>query len=380
MMIKGEESMNDEQNPNQAKEKQKSKRITNVFPYFRFSGSHFEIGRQYGESCKALIHQHLEYSIERLRERVEITPLLLEEKVMKYKAYVLKYAPFFDEEIRGLAEGASITLAEAYLLQLRAEIYHDLDASLECTTFAYTAEASSDGVPLIGQNADLPDFYSEIGVILEIIPDDGPAILMLTPAGQVSYIGMNNRGLGVFANFLTCDGWRVGFPRYLLSRLALTQSNVKDAVNLVKSLYRASSRNLIMLDSQNQAIDLETTVTKNGVMEPGNGYLVHANHYLNKSLLEEERLDNVFLENSQQRQERIRELFELHHGKLNLETIQEIFRDRESYPHCLSRERSDMEVSDVLTFASVIASPSTGEIWVTSGPPHLNDYTRYTFS
>jgi predicted choloylglycine hydrolase len=357
-----------------------SKRITKQFPFYRFTGSHFEIGRQYGAACKELIHRHLEYSIDRLRERVEVTPELLEEKVMNYRPYVLKYAPFFDEEIRGVAEGAGITFAEAYLLQLRAEIYNDLDASLECTTFAYTSAASSDGIPLIGQNADLPDFYSEIGVMVEIIPEDGPAILMLAPAGQVSYIGINSRGLGVFANFLSCDGWRVGFPRYLMSRLALTQSAVSDALELLNSVYRASSRNLMMLDSQNQAVDIETTVTKNKIIEPVNGYLVHANHYLNESLLEEERLTGIFLENSQIRQERIQTLFEKQQGKLNLEIIKEIFRDRESYPHCLSRVRSDVAVSDVITFASVIASPSTGELWVAGGPPHLYEYTRYTFS
>ncbi|WP_233269413.1 C45 family peptidase [Alteribacillus sp. YIM 98480] len=356
------------------------KRIQKTFPYFKLQGTPREIGRQYGEKCKDLIHQHLHYSISRLKERVEINSKIIKEKVLSYQEYVLQYAPFFDEEIRGVAEGAGITLDEAYLLQLRAEIYEDLDASLECTTFAYKEEASCDQIPLIGQNADLPDFYSDIGVILEIIPNEGPSILMLTPAGQVSYIGINDQGLGVFANFLTCDEWRIGFPRYLTSRLALTQRTVNDASSLLSSVYRASSRNLIMLDAENNILDLETTATALLPLHANNGILAHANHYLKDELLSEERLPGIFFKNSQVRQERINELLEEHNGALDMKKVMEVFRDRETYPHCLSRIRSDIKNSDVITFASVIASPSTGEIWVAAGPPHLYEYKRYTFS
>lgn len=359
---------------------QAGKRLKKTFPYYKFQGTHREIGQQYGEACKELIHRNLEYAMARLKERVDFTSEILEEKVLSYREYVLKYAPFFDEEIKGVAEGAGITLTESYLLQLRAEIYEDLDASLECTTFAYSEEASCDGVPLIGQNADLPDFYSEVGVILEIVPEDGPSILMLTPAGQVSYIGINNKGVGVFANFLTCDGWRTGFPRYLTSRLALTQQSVNDARELLSSLYRASSRNLLMLDLKNTIVDLETTTTSIAPLYGKNGIIAHANHYLSEEFLAEERLQDIFLENSIVRQKRIEELLHQENGELNLAKVMTIFRDRESYPHCLSRVKSDIKCSDVITFASVIASPSKGEIWVAAGPPHLYEYERYCFS
>src|SRR5262249_8256351 len=152
---------------------------------------------------------------------------------MGYRPYVQAYASFLDEEIVGVAEGAGLSLEEAYLLQLRAEaatptmagpaplLAGPHDGPDECTTLVPLRDSAAGGTTIVGHNADLPSFYRDVGVLLEIVPDDAPAMLMLTPAGQVSYIGMNDRGLSVTANYLTCDGWRVGFPRYLLSRIAL---------------------------------------------------------------------------------------------------------------------------------------------------------------
>lgn len=63
-------------------------------------------------------------------------------------------------------------------------------------------EATSDGVALIGKNADLPSYSLEVGVVIECKPKDMPAYLTVTLAGLVSYEGINEYGMGVTANFL----------------------------------------------------------------------------------------------------------------------------------------------------------------------------------
>ncbi|GED69729.1 acyl-CoA--6-aminopenicillanic acid acyl-transferase [Brevibacillus reuszeri] len=351
-----------------------------TFPFYRFEGSHREIGRQYGEACADLIRKHRDYALARLEAKVKIPSMqALEEAALRYREYVLKYAPFFDEEIQGISESTGLTLGEAYLLQLRAELYYEFDSNDECTTFAIQTEATADGTPLIGQNADLPNFYSEIGIVAEFVPDDGHTCLMLTPAGQISYIGINKHGLGVFANFLTCDGWRVGFPRYLLSRLALTKETVPEAIALVRSVHRASSRNLILLDKKGNAADLETTPTTDMLIEPVNGLLAHANHYIGQELLAEERLTGTHLDNSKTRYARMRSLLESHHGKLDAQAMQSILRDRGSEPYPLCRMPGD-DGTDSITFASVIAEPSKGQLWIAIGPPNQFEYKCYSFS
>lgn len=355
-------------------------RSTKAFPFYRFYGTHLQIGRQYGEACKELIKKHRDYALEKLTKKVNIGSLeALQEAALEYRPFVLKYAPFFDEEIQGISEATGLSLGEVYFLQLRAEIYNHFENTDECTTFAVLPEATKDGVPLIGQNADLPGFYSDVSIIAEFVPNEGPSQLMLTPAGQVSYIGINNFGLGVFANFLVCDGWRTGFPRYLLSRLALTKASLEEAIGLVKSVYRASSRNLIMLDKRGQSADLETIPTRTGLINPDNGILAHSNHFISSELLDEERKEGEDLENSRVRLNRMRSLLEGNHGQLNLEVMQRILRDRETAPHTLCRMPGDFGI-DSVTFASVIAEPSKGKIHVTKGPPHQFEYKSYSFS
>jgi isopenicillin-N N-acyltransferase-like protein len=353
-----------------------------AFPRHRFEGTHREIGRQYGEACADLILRHRDLALRRLDGHARLAPGQAVEEALRYRPFVVNHARFLDEEIGGVSEGAGITLGEAYLLQLRAELFGPDPSSgvnSECTTFALLPEATAGGEPLIGQNADLPRSYTELGVVAEMVPDDSPATLMLVPAGQVSYIGINDRGLGVFANFLTCTGWRLGFPRYLLTRLALLHGTVQEAIDAVRRVPRASSRNLIMADAQGGAADLETTPTETARLEPEDGILVHSNHFVGQDLLGREALPAPLLEDSRARLRRIRELLEARRGDLDVPELQDVFRDREGLPYPLCRAPGD-DGSGVITFASVIAEPAREALRVAVGPPHENPYRRHNFS
>jgi isopenicillin-N N-acyltransferase like protein len=353
-----------------------------AFPFYRFTGTHREIGRQFGEACRELIVQHRDKALARLHETNRISEGRARSAAAEYRDTVLAHAPFFDEEVQGLAEGAGLELSDAYLLQLRAELgvttAPDLiDGSDECTSFAVLPEATKTGEPLIGQNADLPAFYRDISVVVEFVPDDQPAVLMLTPAGQMSYIGINDRGMGVFANFITCDGWRVGFPRYFLSRLALTHEQIDDAIAAVRSVPRASSRNLMMIDAHGNAVDLETTPTQDARIDPQNGLLAHANHFIAPKLLAEERSNGWKLQNSQKRQQRMEALLSQYHGQIDHTRMRSILRDRDSVPDSICRADDDRKGSDIITFASVIAEPARKTMWVAVGPPNDNAYRKY---
>jgi isopenicillin-N N-acyltransferase-like protein len=251
----------------------------------------------------------------------------------------------------------------------------------ECTSYAVLTEATSDGNALAGQNADLPSFYGRLGVMVELEFDDMPKVLMLTPAGQVSYLGINDAGMGAFANYLTCDGWRVGFPRYLLSRLALTKETVGDALTAIRGVERASSRNLMLIDGRHDtAVDLETTPTSDAEIHPVNGLIAHANHYDSPEMASEERANPAYLPNTRTRGATMRRLLDEHHGSLNVDTMQTILRDRSTYPDCLCRVDSDNPQHDSMTFASLIAQPTQGKMWVAVGPPHEHDYVEYAFA
>ncbi|OQA73617.1 MAG: Acyl-coenzyme A:6-aminopenicillanic acid acyl-transferase [Firmicutes bacterium ADurb.Bin248] len=348
-----------------------------TFPFYTFRGSHREIGRQYGEACRTLIEEHLDCVNAKLLSKPWISKEKVDRLALEFRGYVREYAAFFDEEVEGLAEGAGIGLSEAYALQLRAELHRQLETGDECTTYAVHASRTADGVALIGQDADLPAFYANIGVVTRIMPEGGPSILQFTPAGQVSYIGINDRGVGVFGNFLTCGGWRIGFPRYLLSRLALTHERVADALTHLSRVRRASSRNLIMTDAAGDIADMETTAGRHAVLRAEDGILCHSNHYLSPELMEYEAHGGEGLANSRARYARMRELLHENAGGLDAGRMQAILRDRQGpYPIC--RMPGDEE-SDTITAASVIARPALGQIMVAVGPPNQYEYKTYAF-
>ncbi|TBL76381.1 C45 family autoproteolytic acyltransferase/hydolase [Paenibacillus thalictri] len=362
---------------------QQQSRSNETFPFYKFSGTHREIGRQYGEACCDLIKKHRDLAIRRLKAD-RLPRELLHETILRYRAFVQKYAPYFDEEVEGISEGAGISVADAYLLQIRAEIDNEMKKYTECTTFAVLPEATSDGTGIIGQNADLPAFYKEVGVVVEFVPDDGHAHLVLTPAGQISYIGINSNGMGVFANFLTCDGWKAGFPRYMFSRYALYCDSVSEAIEALRGLERASSRNLIMMDKYGNAVDMENTPERDGLILPEQGILAHSNHYTLPSFAGEEKLTGTELENSRARQDRMQQLLTDNRGKLNASLMKSLLRDRETYPYPLCRMPGDGANGapdyDIITFASVIAEPSKGQMWVALGPPNQYEYKLYSFT
>jgi len=358
-----------------------------TLPAYRFAGTHREIGRAHGASCAELVRRHRDLALARLASSGVGRDEALA-AAMEYRPFVVDHAPDLDDEIVGVAEGAGIELAEAYLLQLRAEVYARVlgrpEASNECTTFAAVPSVTADGRVLAGQNADLPAIYQELMIVMELHPDEGPSILMVTPAGQVSYIGLSSDGMAVFANFLNCEGWGLGFPRYLLSRYALAQGGVDAALAALETLPRASSRHLMMVDVSGRAVSYENTPQRGAAIEPLGGLAVHANHYLSAQLADEERAGQQALQNSRVRQARAEQLFGARRGGLTLEVAMELFRDRGTAPDALSVEPGDDPHDDALydyiTVTSAIASPMTGELWVSAGPPSRHPYVRYAFS
>lgn len=363
-----------------------------AFPYYEFSGSNREIGRQHGRLAGEHVHQHLDMALGKLAAR-DVDRALARQRAAAYVPFIERYAPHFAAELAGLADGAQISVEDAYILQLRAELAVnpgvEMDAveaarsreaiAHECTSFAVSGALTADGQPLAGQNADLPAGTLDVGIVARVQPDDKPGFLMLLPAGQISYIGINDRGMAVFANFLNTDGWRPGFPRYLLSRTVLEHDSIDGALAQLKTIPRASSRNVLIMDGAGNAVSVEYAVDVEGRLEPVDGVLAHSNHFVDPAVAGCERAESDRLVNSCTRLERMRELLEADRGRITPESVMGSFRDRAHAPDAICRHLEDGP-GDYITFASVIARPSTGEVWIAPGPPDQYDYTRYTLN
>ncbi len=91
----------------------------NHLPLIRLGGPPYEIGYLHGKEGKEGIKDFLNQII--LHGKEFASGLTKEKAVAQVKLYVSfieAYAPHLAEEIKGIADGANISIEEAYLLQI----------------------------------------------------------------------------------------------------------------------------------------------------------------------------------------------------------------------------------------------------------------------
>ena len=346
------------------------------FPHHHLHGSHHEVGRQHGEALRPMIRAHLELIYTQGAQRSNLAPETARRWALAFGPTIGDAAPHFLDEIEGVAEGAGIDRAEALLLQVRQEVAHVArfgTVDLECTSFAVSGAYTRTGGTFAGQNADLAGGVEAFSAVLTFAVTGKPAVMMLVPAGQISYLGISSEGLSADANFLRSAGWRTGFPRYLLTRLAIEQPNLKAAVDAALAPRRASSRNLLLADRAGAMVDIETTAQEHGLAW-GDGCLVHANHHVLPGMAAHETANPDELHNSTLRQARIAALMEAHRGRLEAETLKTVLRDHANRPHSICAHPGERAS---YSFASIISDLDAGRLEIAVGPPCEHDYVRY---
>ena len=346
------------------------------FQHHRLRGTPREVGRQHGEALRSMIRAHLELIYTQGAQRSNLVPETARRWALAFGPMIGDAAPHFLEEIEGVAEGADIEQSEALLLQVRQEVAHVARfgaVDLECTSFAVSGPYTRAGTTFAGQNADLAGGIEAFSAVLTFAVTGKPAVMMLVPAGQISYLGISSEGLSADANFLRSAGWRTGFPRYLLTRLAIEQPTLKAAVDAALTPRRASSRNLLLADRTGAMVDIETTAQEHGLAW-GDGCLVHANHHVLPGMAGHETATAEELHNSGRRQDRIAALMEEHRGRIDATVLKTVLRDHANRPHSICAHPGE-RVS--YSFASIVSDLEAGAMEVAVGPPCEHDYVRY---
>lgn len=343
------------------------------------------MGRQYGEEFGDKIKEHIELTYELAEHVSKSDRNTVLETAKKFEPYIEKYAPDFMVEIRGISEGAGIKLEEALLPQVRQEVVYLGQyggGGNECTSFAVGSTYTSDGKIYSGQNADLAGDFESVSNVITFAVDNKPKVMMLVPAGQISYLGINDRGMGINCNFLPCNGWTIGFPRYLISRFLLEAETFDEGRRRMNSITeRASSRNLLLTSDMGEFIDFEMTPERIAAYET-RGKLVHSNHFIDPAMLEFEKSDELEMIDSKWRLDRFEELIEQNKGNINQETIKDMLRDHAMDPEigkfslCM---HACEETDGYHTFASIINNLTDRTLTIAKGNPCKAEYKTYTF-
>ena len=342
---------------------------TTRFPLIQVSGTPYEMGVQHGKQGKAWIDRFLDLLLSG-RNRAEVLS-----RTDAFAPLFQKYVPDLIAEIRGLAEGAQISFQEALLLQIRGEI-NGVQSDGACTAFVIGPRLTAAGEILIGQNSDMTEVMEEIGIVLHVIPNDGPRILMWTFGGHLGYHGMNSAGVAHFANALGGGpGWRWALPHYPVKREMLRQGTVAECLNVLDRIPVCSSGNYVLTGGCGTIIDVELTPEGYATLDDaGEGFIVHTNHFLSPGLATAD-TDEKSLKDSFPRLRRLRQLVQEHTGYVTVELLQQFLADHDNHPTSVCRHGGDSTTSK--TVASLVAEPASGKFHVGYGNPCQRHFQTY---
>ena len=188
------------------------------------------------------------------------------------------------EEMRGIAQGAEVSVNEILAINARSELLFLLKSGAAaerpcCTALAAVPRHRGDRPIRMAQNWDWYCSTMEQCVLLLIRQPPRPAIIQIVEAGLVAKMGMNDRGIGLCTNALVTDGWRIGVPYHAILRGILNAGSMTDAIGAVTRAARASAGNYLIGHRDGLAVDIEASPDHVNMLYPREGVLVHTNHF-----------------------------------------------------------------------------------------------------
>jgi uncharacterized protein YukE len=120
-------------------------------PTVSLSGGAREVGRRFGALNREDIRQHMNDMLDGWRARGLSDKQMLE-RSEPFRRFVAKFAPFWQDEMAGCAEGADVNLD--LFASFQAGKYRGLFFVDECTSFLAVGAATEDGATLFHKNRD----------------------------------------------------------------------------------------------------------------------------------------------------------------------------------------------------------------------------------
>lgn len=342
------------------------------------SGPPRALGRQLGEAAREEIRGFAEIALERVNLTVRVSREAALRVARDSVVRVEGYAPHLLEELRGVAEGSGLSTDEVMLLQVRNQLRPDGDAG--CTGFSLAGSVTADGHPVVGQNWDNDPALDPFTIVLKRRPTGRPAILDVTQAGLIAYLGLNDRGLGICLNTLPAPSRPLGVPHYFTVRSIYESDGLEAAMAAVRRAERAISANILLATPQGPA-DLEVTPEEVHLLrDDGSGVLVHTNHGLHPAL---EPANARFPEliQSRPRRDRMAALLAAAARPLRIADLQAALRDHEGHPRSICRHANDTPGTGYwASVFSVILEPAAGRMHLARGNPCEHPYEVYTLN
>ena len=216
-----------------------------------------EMGRQIGEAAGDEIRGFCDSALSQVNKFVRVSKPTADGIVAKALQCAERYSPDMVEELRGMAEAARVSVEDIMLLQVRNQLQPESDSG--CTSLALAADGRCRMSGLVAQNWDNDPDLQPFTVVLTRRPVGKPALMTITQAGLIAYIGFNEAGIGVCLNTLPAPARSIGVPHYFTVRGIYETDSLEGAVQAVRRADRAIPANIMLATPQGPA-DLEVTL------------------------------------------------------------------------------------------------------------------------
>lgn len=253
----------------------------NTDRFVRLTGeTNFAIGKMHGNLLSDTIRKNIDFYLKSFNQPEEVIHTLADYFGSKISAFSRDY----DEEIKGIAEGAQIPIWQAYMLNARSEIFSTFiqqgqnQGITECTLLFFPETS------IMAENWDWALEISNQTFIFEISKGNQKPILTLSEAGILAKIGLSSFGFGIGMNYLAPAEKPKGVPIHIVIRSALDQTSFADARKVFQQFGQGISGNVCLGNSDGQYVGFEFDGVNTYEILPTtlNKYYCHTNHYLGK--------------------------------------------------------------------------------------------------
>lgn len=351
----------------------------------KVKGTPYECGVQMGQQMGDKIIKCVEIYSELFEEKAKISWEKARERASIYLPAIKAYDPDLLDEMQGIADAVELTLLDIVALNARSEVIFSAEAVDGCTSLSVVPSASG-GETYLAQNWDHVVKLRECIILLEIEQENKPKILMVTEAGIIGKIGMNEYGLGVCLNALGSEGSIEGLPIHLALRGVLNSRNIGEAIGASIQHKSANAANFHIASKEGVAVNIELANDGYSVMF-NEGTLAHTNHFMDPRLIYvKDRLQEVLPDTHIRLGVAKQLLGTIKNRKIGISELKHILMNHVNYPDSICRHGESAQLplgkrgSSLDTIFSVIFELNAGKMHLAFGPPCETEYREYTFS
>ena len=354
--------------------------------HVRVEGTSYQRGRQYGRQAAARVRLSVQAYQQTFAHYAGWDWPTVRREALRFEAPIGEFRPAYLDELRGIADGAGLDLADVLAINVRTEVMYSAKARqaptsakrpAECSAFAVVPAPGQEGLAIIGQNWDWHLHAARTLVVLEVRQDDGPDFVTVVEAGLLAKTGMNAADLGLVTNTLVTDTdvGEPGLPYHVLLRAVLDCATVTEALEALQAGPRSSSANYLIAHASGSALDIEAApgdFTRLYPLFPEDGVLRHTNHFL--ADIHPADLALWAMPSSVIRLQRLRAAGTAR----TLDDFRPVLADHADYPHsiCAHPDPADHPCERGATIASVLMDLTAKHIWLAAGNPCQAPYER----